>query len=91
VARRRSRWRFGPLGCLGLAGTGLAVAGLAGTILVTLVPVERLDVEGQVIGEMPPAFAVGLLMLVAGLAIVAAAVLARVLLWAWRRRVRPGP
>lgn len=91
MARGGSRRRFGPIGCLGLAGTGLAVAGLAGTILVILVPVERLDADSHVIGEMPPAFAVGLTMLVVGLAVLAGALLARVLLWGWRRRGRPRP
>ncbi|NYZ15686.1 hypothetical protein HL658_24355 [Azospirillum sp. RWY-5-1] len=91
MARGRShRRRIGVIGWLGFAGAGLAAIGLAGTILVLLVPVERLDAEGRVIGEMPPAFTVGLLMLVAGLAVLTAAMLAAVLRRARRRWTRLG-
>lgn len=62
----------------------LAAAGVAGAAAVILVPVERLDAEGQLIGEMPPAFGVALFMAVLGLAgLVAGSVAAGVARW-WR-------
>lgn len=64
---------------------GLALlAGGIGLVGVLLVPLERFDEEGRLIGEMPPAFGVALLSLVVGLAGVSLGLAATAGRWLWR-------
>lgn len=44
----------------------LLIGGLAGMVLTLTIPVETYDADGQLIGEMPPAFAVAFFMTVLG-------------------------
>ncbi len=71
---------------------GLALlAGGIGLVGVLLVPLERFDEEGRLIGEMPSAFGVALLSLVVGLAGVSLGLAAAAARWLWRRWRRPPP
>lgn len=79
--RARGLFRLYWMGC------GAAVLiGLAGLAGVLLIPFERFDEEGRLIGEMPPTFGLALLSLVLGLSGALAGLAAALGRWLWRRR-----
>lgn len=57
-----------------------ALVGVAGVGLILFVPVEMLDENGQVLGEMPPAFGAALFFAVVGAVGLAAGVVVEIVL-----------
>ncbi|PWC41355.1 hypothetical protein [Azospirillum sp. TSO22-1] len=70
-------------------GCGLLLAaGLAGMVGIVIAPPEHFDEDGNLIGEMPPEFALAFCMAVLGLAGLVAGGVVRLLLWTRGGRMR---
>ncbi len=79
IRRSRGPARFYWVACAAMFGLGIAA-----TLLIVLVPVATPDDNGEISGEMPPAFGLGLLLAVIGLGGIALGAAVALLRRLWR-------